>query len=141
MQSGLSMVKTPDLGRNSDPKAPSLGQMSLDLELSLKKKEESFDINEKNFGSTRNTFGEHDLLNESSKCNKMDDSGALSRSPSWLSSEGDQKEMIATVCMRCHMLIMLCKSSPTCPNCKFMHPPDQNPSKFLKRKKVEPLSC
>ncbi|BAT81825.1 uncharacterized protein LOC124827139 [Vigna umbellata] len=138
---GMGMMKTPDSERNSDPKASSLGQMSLDLELSLKKKEDSYDINEKNCGSTRSTFGEHDLLIESSKCNKMDDSGALSRPPPWLSSEGDQKEMIATVCMRCHMLIMLCKSSPTCPNCKFMHPPDQNPSKFLKRKKVEPLSC
>ena len=137
---GMSMMKTPDSERNSDPKTPLLGQMSLDLELSLKKKEESYDINEKNYGSTRSTFGEHDLLNESSKC-KMDDSCALSGPPSWLSSEVDHKEMIATVCMRCHMLVMLCKSSPTCPNCKFMHPPDQNPSKFLKRKKVEPLSC
>jgi len=134
-------MKTPDLERNSDLKAPLLGQMSLDLELSLKKKEESYDINEKNCGSTRSSFGEHDLLIESNKCNKMDDSCGLSRAPSWLASEGDHKEMIATVCMRCHMLVMLCKSSPTCPNCKFMHPPDQNPSKFLKRKKVEPLSC
>ena len=138
---GMCMMKTPDLERNSDPKAPLLGQMSLDLELSLKKKEESYDINEKNCGSTRSSFGEHDLLIESNKCNKMDDSCGLSRAPSWLASEGDHKEMIATVCMRCHMLVMLCKSSPTCPNCKFMHPPDQNPSKFLKRKKVEPLSC
>ncbi|XP_059460705.1 protein CURLY FLAG LEAF 1-like [Corylus avellana] len=33
------------------------------------------------------------------------------------------QEMIATVCTRCHMLVMLCKSSPACPSCKFMHPP------------------
>lgn len=36
-----------------------------------------------------------------------------------------ETEMVATVCMKCHMLVMLCKSSPTCPNCKFMHPPYQ----------------
>ncbi|XP_057726960.1 uncharacterized protein LOC130942256 [Arachis stenosperma] len=59
--------------------------------------------------------------------------------PSWLLVEGeDQKEMVATVCMRCHMLVMLCKSSPSCPNCKFMHPPDQNPS-FLKRSRCSLL--
>ncbi|KAK7385306.1 hypothetical protein VNO78_31022 [Psophocarpus tetragonolobus] len=139
---GMSMMKTPGSERNSDPEAASLGQMSLDLELSLKKKEDSYDINheKKNHGSTLGTFGERDLLNESSKCKK--NSCALTRSPSWLSSEGDHKEMIATVCMRCHMLVMLCKSSPACPNCKFMHPPDQSPSKFLKRsKKVQPLLC
>ncbi|MED6225159.1 hypothetical protein PIB30_091018 [Stylosanthes scabra] len=60
--------------------------------------------------------------------------------PSWLLAEGEeQKEMIATVCMRCHMLVMLCKSSPSCPNCKFMHPPDQNPS-FLKRRRCKILN-
>ncbi|RDX77795.1 hypothetical protein CR513_42024, partial [Mucuna pruriens] len=137
----MNMMKTPGSERNPDPEAPSLGQMSLDLELnltceSLKKKEDSYEINEKkNSGSTWSTFGERDLLNESSKY-REDNSCALTRPPSWLSSEGDHKEMIATVCMRCHMLVMLCKSSPACPNCKFMHPPDQNPSKFLKRKKV-----
>ncbi|MED6219462.1 hypothetical protein PIB30_036052 [Stylosanthes scabra] len=65
------------------------------------------------------------------------------RTPSWLStSEGDnEKEMVAMVCMRCHMLVMLCKSSPSCPNCKFMHPLDENPS-FLKRRcSSGPLFC
>ncbi|TKY56254.1 hypothetical protein E2542_SST20697 [Spatholobus suberectus] len=147
LRNTMMNVKTPDSERNPDPEAPSLGQMSLDLELnltceSLKKKEDSYyDINKKkNSGSTGSTFGERDLLIESSNC-KKDDSCVLTRPPSWLSSEGDHKEMIATVCMRCHMLVMLCKSSPACPNCKFMHPPDQNPSKFLKRKKVQPLLC
>ena len=118
--------------------------MSLDLELSLKKKEDGYDTDEKkNHGSTGSAFGERDLMIESSNKCKKDDSCVLTRSPPWwLSSEGDDhKEMITTVCMRCHMLVMLCKSSPACPNCKFMHPPDQNPSKFLKRKKVQPLLC
>ncbi|KAI4337701.1 hypothetical protein L6164_016085 [Bauhinia variegata] len=111
---------------------PSQDHMSLDLELnltseSLKKKEAgNYDINEKQNSIFPGNLSDHDLKN----------SGGLTRTPSWLSFEGDQnhKEMVATVCMRCHMLVMLCKSSPTCPNCKFMHPPDQNASTFLKRR-------
>ncbi|CAL5189396.1 unnamed protein product [Lathyrus oleraceus] len=106
---------------------PEKSSISLDLELNLtsetlKKKEE---INYENF----------------EKKKKKDST----TTPSWLSSsdnsDGDYKEMIATVCMKCHMLVMLCKSSPSCPNCKFMHPPpDQNPSKFLKRTRFSFLS-
>ncbi|KAK7275764.1 hypothetical protein RIF29_16886 [Crotalaria pallida] len=113
------------------------GQMSLDLELnltykSLIKKEDN--ENNKNFGSIGSgSTAERDLFTESNKCKKD--------SPSWLSSisEGDNREMVATVCMRCHMLVMLCKLSPSCPNCKFMHPPDHNPSKFLKRRRCSLL--
>ncbi|KAK7321179.1 hypothetical protein VNO77_31543 [Canavalia gladiata] len=145
VQSGwcnTKMKKTPDSNTSPEPEATSLGQMSLDLELnltceSLKKKEECHDINEKKNSGSPGGFGERDLLIESSKPTR--DSCALTRTPSWLSSEGDHKEMIATVCMKCHMLVMLCKSSPACPNCKFMHPPDQNPSKFLKRRRCSLL--
>ena len=63
-------------------------------------------------------------------------SGGLTQNLSWLAVEDDdeqeQKEMVATVCMRCHILVMLCKSSPACPNCKFVHPADQGPSKLFK---------
>lgn len=37
---------------------------------------------------------------------------------------GNEEEMVARVCMKCHMLVMLCKATPACPNCKFMHSPD-----------------
>ncbi|XP_044475114.1 uncharacterized protein LOC123203022 [Mangifera indica] len=61
--------------------------------------------------------------------------GVLPRCPSWLAFErDDEQEMVATACMRCHMLVMLCKSSPTCPNCKFMHPSDQSSPKLFKHK-------
>ncbi|XP_061345965.1 uncharacterized protein LOC133291678 [Gastrolobium bilobum] len=120
------------------PEPPS-DHMSLNLELNLtcesprKKQEDRYYINEKHNSDSPVRLSENDdLFIESSKCKK--DSDSLIGSPSWLSSEGDYKEMVATVCMRCHMLVMLCKSSPSCPNCKFMHPPDQNPSKFLKRR-------
>jgi hypothetical protein len=33
------------------------------------------------------------------------------------------REMVPAVCVRCHMLVMMCRASPACPNCKFLHPP------------------
>lgn len=30
--------------------------------------------------------------------------------------------MVAVPCSNCHLLVMLCKSSPSCPNCKFVQP-------------------
>lgn len=45
------------------------------------------------------------------------------KSPSWLSLEGDQQqEMVAAVCQKCYMLVMMSKSLRSCPNCKFVHP-------------------
>ncbi|CAL4938004.1 unnamed protein product [Urochloa decumbens] len=35
----------------------------------------------------------------------------------------DSREMVAAVCVRCHMLVMMCRASPACPNCKFLHTP------------------
>ncbi|KAH9623981.1 hypothetical protein KSS87_010099 [Heliosperma pusillum] len=48
------------------------------------------------------------------------------------SKEDGEAEMVAAACMRCHMLVMLQKSSPTCPNCKFVHPPYHNPADLFK---------
>ncbi|CAD6202444.1 unnamed protein product [Miscanthus lutarioriparius] len=39
------------------------------------------------------------------------------------SSSSGRREMVAGVCVRCHMLVMMCRASPACPNCKFLHPP------------------
>jgi hypothetical protein len=44
----------------------------------------------------------------------------------------DQPEMVATVCMRCHMLVMMCNTTLSCPNCKFVHPPACNPLGWVK---------
>lgn len=38
-------------------------------------------------------------------------------------SGSSSREMVAGVCVRCHMLVMMCRASPACPNCKFLHPP------------------
>ncbi|MQM02022.1 hypothetical protein Taro_034781 [Colocasia esculenta] len=29
--------------------------------------------------------------------------------------------MVAVACLKCHLLVMLCRSSPSCPNCKYVH--------------------
>ncbi|XP_008795551.2 uncharacterized protein LOC103711252 [Phoenix dactylifera] len=63
-------------------------------------------------------------------CNSRDNSGSLSRSLTSLETE--QQEMVAAVCMRCHMLVMMSKATPSCPNCKFVHPPSYSSSRSLK---------
>ncbi|XP_042379051.1 uncharacterized protein LOC121971716 [Zingiber officinale] len=46
-------------------------------------------------------------------------------------TEEEIEEMVATVCMRCHMLVMMTKVALSCPNCKFVHAPDQSSSLAL----------
>ncbi|XVF65516.1 hypothetical protein PTKIN_Ptkin09bG0255500 [Pterospermum kingtungense] len=29
--------------------------------------------------------------------------------------------MVALACLNCHLLVILCKSTPACPNCKYVH--------------------
>lgn len=107
--------------------------MNLDLDLNLPCGSARKNGKNNNSRNELQTFG--DLLNNSSKDEKKN---GLKRSPSWLTFEADQKEMVTAVCNKCHMLVMMCKSSPACPNCKFMHPPDHNlPSLFLPN--VKPL--
>ncbi|GMI82851.1 hypothetical protein like AT1G78170 [Hibiscus trionum] len=118
------------------PEPPSPGHMSLDLELNL-----PCDSSVRKVNTT-----DHQLFNKQNSVSptmagsvdkKINSSGGLTRNLSWLAVEEDDQqgqEMVATVCMRCHMLVMLCKSSPSCPNCKFMHPPDQGPPKLFKQR-------
>ncbi|KAK9270827.1 hypothetical protein L1049_026413 [Liquidambar formosana] len=120
------------------PEPPSPGHMSLDLELNL-----PCESLRKNKGDDDN-FTKHDYgsssYNSSDPCmnsslHKKNSSAVAPRGPSWLAFEEDQQqEMVATVCKQCFMLVMLCKSSPACPNCKFMHPPDQSPPNLFKRR-------
>ncbi|CAD5193308.1 unnamed protein product [Musa acuminata subsp. malaccensis] len=53
--------------------------------------------------------------------------------------------MAAVVCVNCHLLVMLCKSSPSCPNCKCMQTPlpsapQAPPPKLQSSKSPETLS-
>lgn len=117
------------------PEPPSPVHMSLDLELNL-----PCDSSVRKVDATdHQLFNKHNSVGPTragSVDKKINSSGGLTRNLSWLAvEENDQQdqEMVATVCMRCHMLVMLCKSSPACPNCKFMHPPDQGPPKLFKQ--------
>lgn len=92
------------------PEPPTANNMSLDLELNL----------------SCETKPHSDISTNSFRALFKNNSSRLG-----LEVDHDQ-EMMATVCMRCHMLVMLCKSSPACPNCKYMHTPDQSPSTLFK---------
>ncbi|KAF9610176.1 hypothetical protein IFM89_020685 [Coptis chinensis] len=104
------------------PERLRLAPMCLDLELNLPcdslRRQEDDNWTKQNEPDSRLT------MNSSTSPKKSD---ALTRCTSWTTFEEDHKEMVAAVCMRCNMLVMLCKSSPACPNCKFMHPPEQSP--------------
>ncbi|TVU48098.1 hypothetical protein EJB05_07721 [Eragrostis curvula] len=49
----------------------------------------------------------------------------------------DGREMVPAVCVRCHMLVMMCRASPACPNCKFQ--PHQPSRASLPPPEPEPL--
>ncbi|KAG1334577.1 hypothetical protein COCNU_03G006960 [Cocos nucifera] len=92
---------------------------SLDLELNL------------TFEPPRSHISGDERIKQDSRgtrCNSKDNSGSLSRSFSWT----EEEEMVAAVCMRCHMLVMMCKATLSCPNCKFVHPSNYSSSKLLK---------
>ncbi|XP_052139773.1 uncharacterized protein LOC127758192 [Oryza glaberrima] len=56
-------------------------------------------------------------------------------------SSGPGGNMVAVPCVNCHLLVMLCKSSPSCPNCKFVQPLAPPPPAMPHRKldAVKPL--
>ncbi|CAN6936327.1 hypothetical protein F2Q70_00045639 [Brassica cretica] len=124
-------------------------KMSLDLELNLspsysptnttKKIEESSNHNE--------TVSSSKGKNLTGPSKKTTTGTGLNRSLSWLAFEGGddddhkEQEMVTKVCMKCHMLVMLCTSTPVCPNCKFMHPHDHSSTKLFKPSNLLRLLC
>ncbi|OMO94327.1 hypothetical protein COLO4_16406 [Corchorus olitorius] len=135
-----------DPRRSPEPPSSGGGHMSLDLELNLPcdsvRKINAPDDHKNQFINSVISLsppkggGRTSVVVDDGDNKKINSSSTPRRSLSWLAvaEEDDEKEqeMVATVCMRCHMLVMLCKSSPACPNCKFMHPPDQGPPKLFK---------
>ncbi|XP_074584271.1 uncharacterized protein LOC141840240 [Curcuma longa] len=55
---------------------------------------------------------------------------------SWISpaafTDSESGEMVAAACARCHMLVMMSKPALSCPNCKFVNPPDLSFSAAIK---------
>ncbi|KAJ6774373.1 BOMB/KIRA PROTEINS [Salix purpurea] len=123
-----------DPRKSPEPPSPD-HHMSLDLELNLpydQSQRKSHHVTKKNSGgSIRPGMGDH-LIGDSGR--DKGSSEGQRRGPSWLESERDQQEMVATVCTKCHMLVMLCRSSPACPNCKFLHPLEQSSPKLFKQR-------
>ncbi|XP_010544012.1 PREDICTED: uncharacterized protein LOC104816761 [Tarenaya hassleriana] len=128
-------------------------RMSLDLELNLSPSlvdlnhhhhNHTNDNDNKDYVNDHDHDDDHHHQNKK-KATKGSELGASRRSLSWLGldhencnrgggegggfsggEEEEAEEMMARVCMKCHMLVMLCKASPSCPNCKFMHSPQQS---------------
>ncbi|TVU25773.1 hypothetical protein EJB05_28282 [Eragrostis curvula] len=64
---------------------------------------------------------------------------------SMVNSISSSDHMVAVPCVNCHLLVMLCKSSPACPNCKFVQPsvptmPQTPPHRLDTVKPLETLS-
>ncbi|KAK7854790.1 hypothetical protein CFP56_030587 [Quercus suber] len=99
-----------DPRKSLEPTSPD-DHMSLDLRLNLPCKSLKKSHVEDNFtkhSSGSPALGSDDLFMESSTPKKK--LGGLTSSSSWLAFEGGHQEMVATVCTKCHMLVMLCKS-------------------------------
>jgi hypothetical protein len=58
-----------------------------------------------------------------------------------VAAEVDGREMVPAVCVRCHMLVMMCRASPACPNCKFLHPPTPLQEPEPLKLGLRPLYC
>lgn len=97
---------------------------SLDLELNLTCKSTE---------KTTSPIEAEDRCSSNSRGHKDDHAACeLYRpSPSPPPVESRQQEMVAGVCMRCHMLVMMCKAAPSCPNCKFVYPSSSQCSSLL----------
>ncbi|KAK9742598.1 hypothetical protein RND81_03G184800 [Saponaria officinalis] len=132
-----------DPRESTEPSSPRDSYMSLDLELNLpcgtlhhnfstkSSEEETLTMMKKPCSSLPSRASTDLFKNLSSKIEK--------KSSSDNTNDDQAAEMVATACMRCHMLVMLQKSSPTCPNCKFVHPPYQTPPDLFKPRLS--LSC
>ncbi|TYJ45888.1 hypothetical protein E1A91_A02G086300v1 [Gossypium mustelinum] len=111
----------------TSPECPSTGHMSLDLELKLPCVSNA---------TNPEAVSKQNCVGSVEK--KLNSWGGLMQKRPWLTMEEakeEEEEMVATVCRQCHMLVMLIKSSPACPNCKFRHPPpDPGPPKLFNQR-------
>ncbi|KAE8723696.1 Detected protein of unknown function [Hibiscus syriacus] len=92
--------------QSRSPEPTSTGHISLDLELN-----HPCDLLRKVNASDHRFITRVDSVDEQINCSM--------RNLSWLvteENEEERKEMVAIVCSRCYMLVMLIKSSPACPN-------------------------
>ncbi|KAJ9545876.1 hypothetical protein OSB04_025583 [Centaurea solstitialis] len=128
--------KTSKDPRSTSPEPPKNNNMSLDLELNLPCGSSSSDHTTTIKHHVADNFSKYktSISTATADKNAIGGSGG-GGAPSWLALEGgdQQQEMVTAVCKKCHMLVMMFKTSPSCPNCKFMHPPNQTPPSLFKR--------
>ncbi|ESQ27301.1 hypothetical protein EUTSA_v10019097mg [Eutrema salsugineum] len=132
-----------------DPVIAGRPKMSLDLELNLSPSYSPSKTTTKvNESSNHNESVSLKGRNMKSPSKNSTIGTGLNRSLSWLAFEGGdddvdhkEQEMVTKVCMKCHMLVMLCTSTPVCPNCKFMHPHDHSSTKLFKSSNLLRLLC
>ncbi|KAK1278330.1 hypothetical protein QJS04_geneDACA019664 [Acorus gramineus] len=117
--------------RLRSPSPPRL--LCLDLELNL-----NFESSPTIHASHAEEEDHREMMRDDS-FTQMGDSRLLQ--PPSLVEDGRRGEMVAAVCMRCHMLVMLCKSAPSCPNCKFMHPRSERSLPELRKPGFRLLCC
>lgn len=110
-------------------------RMSLNLELNLSTSLIDLNHHDHDHGEDDHDHGEDETKKKGSVLGResmawvafdLDDNGCGSRG-----GGGEEEEMVAKVCMKCHMLVMFCKASPVCPNCKFMHSPEDTTLSLL----------
>ncbi|RWR71997.1 WW domain-containing protein [Cinnamomum micranthum f. kanehirae] len=80
-------------------------------------------------------------LNISTLSNSIEKGSDLVEDPKKPSNSNTN--MVAVACFKCHLLVMLHRSSPTCPNCKYLHsfPTKQGPHpNTTTRRPMETLS-
>ncbi|KAL9247649.1 hypothetical protein vseg_021060 [Gypsophila vaccaria] len=111
-----------DPRKNEEPSSPRMNycHMSLDLELNLP----CGSLNQIPTPKT-SQLSTHNKMNKCSSSSPRASTKSHVVDDTVKDDEEEVVEMVATACMRCHMLVMLQKSAPTCPNCKFIHPPYQ----------------
>ncbi|KAJ8433762.1 hypothetical protein Cgig2_025925 [Carnegiea gigantea] len=125
--------------KNSKGSSPQDSYMSLDLELNLPC-HRSYNSNNSSSPTSDRTTNPMTTMMKNPPSDLLMSLSSVTQQTSYNFEEADEDvEMVAAACMKCHMLVMLCKSSPTCPNCKFVHTPYQTPSDLFKPRLS--LSC
>ncbi|XP_020598603.1 uncharacterized protein LOC110038171 [Phalaenopsis equestris] len=146
-KAGFKLIKRPKLWKTQSPKLESFIELNLDTPLPLEWQRcldiKSGEIYFYNTMTKARTFKDPRSSRETHRCRRPNldlELNLMREAPEILGVEteqsADEKEMMAIVCARCYMLVMMSKATPLCPNCKFAPPQGlgSNPKvRFLSR--------
>ncbi|KAL9140515.1 hypothetical protein ABFS82_14G042400 [Erythranthe guttata] len=80
-------------------------EQKLDLELNI---------------STTTSYNNYEQKGSSSSASSSSSSSSYSKNIV-NNNINNNNNMVALACSNCHLLVILCRSSPSCPNCKYVH--------------------